>query len=75
MGADMAICYQCLRRLTDGSFAVQSADFFRSNTCKPDSQASDQQFVELFLEEEPTNRCSWFPTLIEAISTHERNFA
>lgn len=74
-GSGLAIRFQCLRRLSDGMFAVQNADFPKSRNNKADLQASDTIFVEVFLDEDPTNRCEWFSSVSEAISSHEKDFA
>lgn len=72
---NLVIRFQCLRCLTDGLFAVQSADLLRAATYKADLQASDQKFVELLLGENPADRCAWFSSVSEAVSAHEREFA
>ena len=73
-GSGLAVRFQCLRRVADGMFAVQNADYLRPETFKTDVRSSDFRFVELFFEDDPTNRCDWFSSLAEAISSHERDF-
>lgn len=35
---------------------------------------SDRQFVELLVEIEPAERCSWCTSLLDAIAAHEERF-
>jgi hypothetical protein len=69
-----AIRYRCFESLASRRFCVQSADFY----CLPlnEQQIANlaRQFVELFIEHEPSNRGGEHPTLEEAISTHDRAF-
>jgi hypothetical protein len=74
-GTGIAIRFQCLRRMSDGLFAVQNADSVRVSALKTDLQGSDATFVELFVDEDPTDRCDWYPSLAEAIASHEKDFS
>jgi hypothetical protein len=70
-----AVRFQCLRRASDGMFAVQNADFLRPDSGKADLLASDAIFVELFMDEDPTSRCDWFSSVSAAIASHEKDFS
>lgn len=74
LDAHVAIRFQCLRRLSDGMIAVQNADSVRQSTFKTDLWASNAIFVELFLDDDPDNRCEWFGSAEEAIEAHQRDF-
>lgn len=70
------IRFLCVRRLSDGLFAVQNADFFRTPLSISSIHASDQRFLELFFEEDPAERCHfWRASFVEAISDHESYFS
>lgn len=73
-GAECVIRFQCLRRASDGMFAVQNADYFRNPISTSVVQSSDLRFVELLLDDDPENRCDWYSSLNEAISHHEQDF-
>lgn len=60
-----AICYRCLRLLSNGLYYVQSADHYYKST---DHAEFESQFAELFIEEAPRVRTSGYPTLQAAIS-------
>ena len=74
MGTGAAVRIQCLKRLSDGSFAVQNADYIRAPLTASSVQVSDQGFVGLLLDDDPADRCAWFPSLTEAVLDHEREF-
>lgn len=63
--------YRCLQSLTTGRFSVQSADFFHSGKM---SVGLDTQFLELFAEQEPSERSGEQETLEAAIAAHKRDF-
>jgi hypothetical protein len=67
--------YSCFEDLELGKFCVQSADFFRLPVNNETIMRADKQFVELFLEIDPRERCSWYTTLQEAIAAHEKEFS
>ena len=70
-----AVLYRCFKRLEDEKFAVQSADFFRLPIDERQIHNSARQFFELFIEVAPSERCTWFESLDEAIAAHERDFS
>jgi hypothetical protein len=71
-----AIRFQCVMRLSDRLFAVQNADFFRQPISESMMASSDQRFVELFLDDDPSERCEvWCASLAEAISEQESLFS
>jgi hypothetical protein len=55
-------------------FGVQSADFYTLPLKVEVVANSDRQFVELLVEIEPTERCSWYTSLLYAIAAHEESF-
>lgn len=67
-----AVCYRCFENLDTGHFHVQSADFMRVND--KDIQEPDRQFLELFVESEPSERSPGYATLREAILAHDNYF-
>ena len=72
--SSLAVRFQCFRRVTDGMFAVQNADFLRAGSYGADLRASESRFIELLLDDDPTDRCDWFSSLSEAIAAHEKDF-
>jgi hypothetical protein len=70
-----AIRFFCLFDLSSGMFAVQSADFFRLPVTKEQLENFDKQYLELFMEISPVERCEWFNSLTEAITAHDRGFS
>jgi hypothetical protein len=69
-----AVRFRCFEELEFHLFFVQSADFY-SMPLKADVAAqSDRQFLELLMEEEPTERSRGFATVEEAIAAHEKEF-
>ncbi len=71
----LAIRYSCLEEVISGKYAVQSADFFRVPLEKSQFQQFEQQFVELFIEISPLERCDWFNSLEDAIASHDKDFS
>ncbi len=69
-----AACYRCFERLSDGFFAVQSVDYFRLPLTAAQRETLGSQFVELFIEEDPFERSGGFPSLMEALAAHDRDF-
>ncbi len=70
-----AVRYCCLNDLAVGKYAVQSADFFRLPLDEKQFRDFEKQFVELFTETSPRERCLWFDTLEEAIKAHDQDFS
>lgn len=70
-----AVRYCCFHDLADGKYAVQSADFFRIPLTEIQFRNFEKQFVELFTEISPRERCVWFDSLEEAIKAHEHDFS
>jgi len=64
--------YRCFESLDSGRFSVQSADFYRDG--KPSANL-DNQFVELFTEQDPSKRSGEHASLKAAIDAHNREFA
>jgi len=69
-----AVRYCCLLDLTNNTYAVQNADFFNLPIAEGAVTSSLQQFAELFMEISPTERCTWFDSVEEAISHHDQDF-
>jgi hypothetical protein len=63
--------YRCLESLTTGRFSVQSADFFHDGKTPG---GLDTQFLELFAEQEPSERSGEHQTIEAAIAAHKRDF-
>ncbi len=75
LGDQRLVRYRCFQIQPDGSFCVQSADFF-TRPAEPDRlKESDLQFLDLFLEQAPDERSEVFGSLEEAIEHHEKEFA
>jgi hypothetical protein len=53
---------------------VQSADFYRLPLGNKQISNLDTQFLELFIEQEPSSRGSEYPTLAKAIAAHNKDF-
>lgn len=70
----VAIRYFCLKRLRDEYYAVQSADYFRLPIDEKQMTFFDKQFVELFIEMSPDDRCEWFDSIEKAIGDHDKYF-
>ena len=69
-----AIRYHCFESLLSKRFCVQSADSYRLPLNEQQTANLASQFLELFIEEEPSNRGGEHDTLEEAIATHDRAF-
>lgn len=72
-----AVRYCCLENLANGTYAVQSADFFRLPLPLLERALAERaiQFVELLIEVSPLVRCTWFSSISEAIDDHQRQFS
>jgi hypothetical protein len=53
---------------------VQSADFFNLLLEAKKSEFLERQFVELLIQQSPTERTQVFATLEEAIAKHDEEF-
>jgi hypothetical protein len=73
--AATAILYRCFKNMVTGRFAVQSADFFKLPIDANQLRNSEMQFVELFIDAAPSERCDWFDTAEEAIAAHDCDFS
>jgi hypothetical protein len=69
-----AIRYRCFESLQSKRFCVQSADFYRLPLNEQQIANLALQFVELFIEQEPSKRSGEHSTLEEAIATHDKTF-
>jgi hypothetical protein len=69
-----AIRYRCFESLDSKRFCVQSADFYRLPHNEQQIANLARQFVELFIEQEPSNRSGEHPSLEEAIAAHDGAF-
>lgn len=72
---ETAIRFNCFFDLDSELFAVQSADFFHLPLTTEQIESFEKQYVELFIEISPYERCDWFKSLEEAISAHDRDFS
>jgi len=66
--------YNCFRRLSDGTYCIQSVDFIRLPIDKEQIYQLDAQFYELFIEVAPDERSRTYSTIEEAIRAHDREF-
>jgi hypothetical protein len=69
-----AIRYRCFESLLSKRFCVQSSDFYRLPLNEQQIANLARQFVELIIEQEPSNRSGEHPTVEEAIAAHDRAF-
>lgn len=67
--------YACFKALRTGKYCVQSADFFYLPVDEQHHRYLDTQFLELFMEADPQERCTWFDSLEAAIAAHDEEFA
>jgi hypothetical protein len=74
MNERTTIRYRCFESLQSKQFCVQSADFYRLPLSEQMIANLARQFVELFIEQEPSDRGGEHRTLEEAIATHDRAF-
>jgi hypothetical protein len=63
--------YRCFESLDTGRYCVQSSDFCHYG--KPPVNLDDQ-FIELFTEQDPAQRTGDYETLKAAIAAHKREF-
>jgi hypothetical protein len=75
LSGEEGVRYSCFEDLRSGKFCVQSADFFHLPVNVEMVNRADKQFVELFLEIDPEERCTWYDTLRDAITAHEKEFS
>jgi hypothetical protein len=74
VGDGTAVRYRCFESLSSKRYSVQSADFYRLPLEANQMANLTSQFVELFLEQEPSSRSAEYPSLEEAISAHDAQF-
>jgi hypothetical protein len=53
---------------------VQSTDFYRLPLDEKQFSNLDSQFVQLFIEQEPSSRSAEYLTLEDAIAAHDKDF-
>lgn len=70
-----AIRYRGLFNINTRKYGVQSADFYRLPLEEKQLLQFENQFVGLFLEVSPEERCDWFDSIEEAIKAHEKEFS
>ena len=68
-----AIVYYCFEDLRTGKFCVQNADFHHSNVDEL-RRRSDALAIDLFMEQSPLERCSWYDSITAAIEQHDGEF-
>ena len=69
-----AVRFRCFEDMDSHLFGVQSADFYNLPLKAEIVANFDRQFVELLVEIEPVERCSWHTSLLDAIAAHEESF-
>jgi hypothetical protein len=72
---ETAVRYRCFESLLSKRFCVQSANFYRLPPNEQQIADLSRQFVELFIEQEPSSRSGEHSTLEEAIAAHDRAFS
>jgi hypothetical protein len=73
LSEQQCIRYVVLTNIDTNFHAVQSADFFRLG--KPYlMEYFDKQFVDLLIEVDPQERCTWHSSIAEAINAHDSDF-
>ena len=75
LSSEASVRYNCFRSLRTGKYGVQSADYFRLPIDEKQVGQFARQFLELFIEVAPDERCTWFDSLDEAIRAHEEDFS
>ncbi len=70
-----AIRYCCFQDLHTHKYAVQSADFFSLPVDEKQLKFLNIQFLELLMENFPTERCTWYASIEEAIAAHDDLFS
>jgi hypothetical protein len=73
-GENRIIFFRCLKQISTGMFAVQSADFLSSPISTDQIVNSDLQFFELMFDQSPVERCTWHDSVDQAIAAHEADF-
>lgn len=75
MNEASAVRFNCLQNIDTKKFSVQSADFFYLPITQPQIEVFERQYLELFIEVSPEERCEWFESLDAAIAGHDRDFS
>lgn len=75
LSSEVAVRYSCFRNLGTCKYGVQSADYFRLPVDEKQVSQFARQFLELLIEVDPDERCTWFDSLDEAIRSHEEDFS
>lgn len=72
------VVYVCFERLGDGHFVVQQAEFFYDEKTGAERLAETSriaaQTLELFAEGKVRDARQWFPSIAEAIASHDSEF-
>lgn len=66
--------YRCFRNLRSNRFAVQSSDFYSSDSDITRARFLEEQYVDLLRAQNPDERSSSFDSLDEAIRAHDLQF-
>lgn len=74
MQGNQVVVYRCFRNVLHGGYAVQSADRLYQPVELSQMRALEEQWWELFFEQDPGRRSGVFPTIAEAISAFESGF-
>jgi hypothetical protein len=70
-----AVRYCCFHDLKNNKYAVQSADFFSLPVDEKQLRFLNIQFLELLMETSPSERCTWYPSVEDAIAAHDDLFS
>lgn len=75
LGDNRVLRYRCFKIHPSGRYCVQSSDSYHIPLSESDRLNSDRQFLELLIETAPETRSETFPSLDEAIASHDRKFS
>ncbi|MDF2435112.1 MAG: hypothetical protein JWP44_4743 [Mucilaginibacter sp.] len=70
-----AVRFNCFRNLKTGKYAIQSEDYYRLPVDEKQVRQFEEQFLELFIETEPSECSASFDSLDEAIKAWEEEFS
>lgn len=69
-----AVCYRIFKKMGHDIYFVQSKDFFKIPIDKTQLVNSEKQLIELFIEEDLSDRENGFNSIEAAISEFDKDF-
>jgi len=72
---DYLLRYRCFEDVEAHSFCVQSMDYYYAANPPEHFENLDRQHIDLLLEQDPFERSGSFPSIEEAIRTHNEKFS